>query len=344
MTDIAYCTRQQVQDALAQADTFRTNTRIDAAIRAGARQVHAVTHRRFYPTTCTRYPEVKDNTGPVLWLDADYKEMISVASFTVDDEELTEGTDFFLRPDDGPPYTSLKLIDQSSAAFSTLDRGMVLTGEQGASGATRPAGSLDGAISSSQTTVTCSDSTLIGVGDLLTVGSERLNVVGQGYGAVSGCTVSGSVAASVGARTVTVSDGTLLHGGERIAVGSERMFVESIAGNVLTVRRSELGSQLAAHADTDQVLAERVLTVERGVTGSTAASHSDDATILANNPPALVKEAALAYSLVNLEQSKAAYGRVSGSGDSQADRFLSGLDRIVADLVQAHGRLRLGSA
>lgn len=344
MTDVAYCTRQQVRDALDQANTFRVNARIDAAIRSAASQVRSDCHRRFHPTTRTFYPEIRYVTGAILWLDREDYEMISVSSFTVDETTLTEGTDFFLRPDDGPPYTSLKLIDTSNASFSSLDRAMVMIGEQGASATTRPAGALSDSITSSQTTMTITDSSLIGVGDLLTIGSERLNVVGQTDAAVAGCTVAGSVAANTSARSITVSDGTLLHEGEYILIGSERMFIENIAGNVLSVRRAVLGSILSAHSTSDQVEAERFLTVERGATGTTAANHSDAAAITANNPPALVQEASLAYALVNLTQSQAAYGRTVGSGDNEREASGRGLAQIVDDLISAHGRLRLGSA
>jgi len=342
MTGIAYCTREQVQDALAQADTFRTNARIDAAIRTGAQQVEAQT-RRFYPTTKTLYPEIRWVTGPVLWLDLDYTEMISVTSFTVDGVELVEGTDFFLRPDDGPPYTSLKLSNLSSASFSSNDRGMVLIGEQGASDTTRAAGSLSGSISSSATTIVVSDASLIGVGDLLTIGSERINVIERTYSS-TGVALAGNVTASSAERTVTVDAGASLHEGERIRIGSERLFIESINGDVLTVRRAELGSQLAAHSTSDAVHAARTLTVERGATGSTAASHSSTAAILANDPPALVKEASLAYALVDLEQSKSAYGRVVGAGDNQMEAAGRGLAAIVRDLIAMHGRIRHGAA
>jgi len=343
MTGIAYCTREQVQVALDQANTYRTNARIDAAIRTGAQQVTGATHRRFHPTTKTFYPEIRWVTGPVLWLDLDYTEMISIASFTVDGVELTEGTDFFLRPDDGPPYTSLKLNNLSSASFSSNDRGMVLVGEQGASATTRPAGALAGSITGNATTLTVSDSSLVGVGDLLTIGTERLNVIDKTF-SPSVTTLGADVAASVAARSVTVADGTLVHIGETIQVGTERMFIENIAGNVLTVRRAELGSVLAAHTNADAVYAARLCYVERGATGTTAASHSDTATILANDPPALVKECNLAYALVDLTQSQAAYGRVVGSGDNARESSGRGLDAIVSDLIAVHGRLRSAAA
>lgn len=341
MTDIAYCTRTQVQDALAQADTFRTSARIDAAIRAGARQAEAAARRRFYPTTRTFYPEIRYVTGALLWLDRIDYEMLSVASFTVDGTVRTEGTDFFMRPAD-PPYTSLKLIDTSSAAFSSLDLAMVMTGEQGGSNRTRAAGALSGALTSTQAGIVVTDCSLVGVGDLLTVGAERMNVIGQSY-ATTGATLAGNVTASTAERSITVSDGTLLHEGERIQIDSERMFVESIAGNTVTVRRAELGSLLAAHTTSTALYAARAFTVERGVTGTTAATHADAATITANDPPTLVKETNLAYALVDLTQSQAAYGRVVGSGDNQRESSGRGLAQIVDDLIAAHGRVRLGS-
>jgi hypothetical protein len=343
MTGVAYCTREQVQYALDQANTYRVNARIDAAIRTGAQQVESATHRRFYPTTKTFYPEIRWVTGPVLWLDFDYTEMISVASFTVDGVTLTEGTDFFLRPDDGPPYTSLRLNNLSSASFSSNDRGMVLVGEQGASNATRAAGSLAGSITSSATTLTVSNSSLVGVGDLLTIGAERLNVVDKAF-STSVTTLGADTTASAAARSITVADGTLVHEGEMIQVGAERMFIESIAGNVLTVRRAENGSILAAHTNTDVVYAARLCTVERGATGSIAASHSDAATILANNPPPLAQEANLAYALVDLTQSQAAWGRTVGSGDNEREANGRGLQSIVDDLIAMHGRLRSAAA
>jgi hypothetical protein len=234
-------------------------------------------------------------------------------------------------------------MNTHTASFSSDDRGMVLIGEQGASNTTRPAGTLVGAITSSQTVIECSDSSLIGVGDLITIGSERMDVTGCAV-ADTTAALAGNLTANSGDRAVTVSDGTLLNEGERIAIGAERMFVESIAGNVLTVRRAENGSQLGTHATSDEVYAYRTLRVERAATGSTAATHADGATIVANDPPSLVKETALAFALVDLTQSQAAYGRVVGSGDNQRESSGRGLQQIVADLVAAHGRLRLGSA
>lgn len=341
MTDIAYCTREQVQNALNQAGTTRSNARIDSAIRAAGNAVEGCTRRRWYPTTATRYPDWRRYVqGYVLWLDTIDTEILTVQSFTVDGTALVENTDFQLYPDGGPSYTSLRILDTSSAWFSSTDRGNVLIGEFGSSNATRDAGTV---VNLTTSMLTVSDSSLVGVGDLLTIDSERMNVIGKVL-ATTGATVNGAVAASAATRSVTVSDGTLINDGETITIGAEQMFVESIAGNVLTVRRAEYGSQLEAHATSDVVYAGRTVVVERAVTGTTTASHSAGATILANNPPALVQEFALAHSLVTLEQSRSAYGRVLGSGDNQREAIGRGLKDIENDLIERYGRVKSGAA
>lgn len=341
MTDIAYCTREQVQNALNQAGTRRSAARIDSAIRSAGNVVEGHTRRRWYPTTATRYPDPRRHiTGEILWLDTIDLEILTCTSFTVDGTALTQGTDFILDPDGAASFTSLRILDTSSAWFSSLDRGNVLAGDFGSSNTTRDAGQV---VSLTSNALTVSDSSLVGVGDLLTIGSERMNVVGKTL-ATTGATVAGAVAASAATRSVTVSDGSLVNEGEMIQIGAESMYVEEITGNVLTVRRAEDGTVLGAHSTSDVVYAGRTFVVERAVTGTTQANHSAGAAISANNPPALVQEAALAFSLVALEQSRSAYGRVLGSGDNQREAVGRGLDDIMDDLVERYGRVRVGAA
>lgn len=341
MTDIALCTREQVQNALNQAGTTRSNARIDSAIRSATGDIEGCTRRRWYPTNAVRYPDFRRQVqGFVLWLDTIDDEVLTVTSFVADGVTLVENTDFRLDPDGGPSYTSLRILDTSSAWFSATDRGNVLTGVFGSSSATRAAGEV---VALTTSLLTVSDSSLVGVGDLLTIGSERMNTVGKVQASTT-ATVAGAVAASAATRSVTVSDGTLIHEGETVWIGAEAMFVESIAGNVLAVRRAELGSVLAAHSVSDVIYAGRTFVVERAVTGTTQASHSAGAAITANNPPALVQEAALASALVTLEQSRSAYGRTVGSGDNQREASGRGLRDIMADLVERYGRVKVGAA
>lgn len=344
MVAVALCTREKVQRALDQASSVRNNSRIDDAIAAATEDVEGATHRRWYPTTATRYPRSRQIEGDTLWLNSMEFELLSLTAFTVAGTSYAQAVDYRLEGE-GPSYERLKLLTGSSATFSIEPFDMILTGEFGSSNRTRAAGSLAANINASVTSMTISDSgpAGIGVGDLVTIGTERVIVTEKSLVYI-GATVTGAVAASNGATTIPVSDGTLVKLGEVITVGGERMFVEDIAGSNLIVRRGWAGSVLETHANTDAVFAPRVCTIERAATGSTAASHTAGDVLYRNDPPPLVQEAALAYALVHLEQSKAAYGRVVGSGDNAREAGGRGLKQIEDELIRRHGRVRYGSA
>ena len=344
MASVAYCTREMVQHALGQSDTVRNNTGIDRAILSAARDIENTwTHHRFYPTTATRYPDPRRRLmGNILDLDHIDYEMCSIATLTTSGTALIEGTDFYLEPEGDPPYTSVRLFRSSSAAWPSDERSIVITGQQGASNATAPGGALAGAINASVTEMLIPDSTIIGVGDLVTIGSERVIVTGKTLTTTT-ATVSGSVAAQTGERAITVSSGALINEGELIGIDSERMFVESIAGNVLTVKRAENGSLIQAHSNGTTVYAYRTCTIARGQTGTTAASHSQGDALLVNDPPPLVREAALALAEVHLEQSKSGWNRTVGTGDAEREAVGGSLRRILDDLQAAHGRVRSGA-
>lgn len=344
MASVAYCTREMVQNALSQTDTVRNNNNIDRAILSAARDIEDTwTHRRFYPTVATRYPDPRWRVmGHILDLDHIDYEMCSITSVTVSGTALVQGTDFYLDPEGAPPYTSLRLYRGSSAAWPSEERSIVLVGEQGASSATAAAGTLAGNINASTTTLTVSNSALVGVRDLVTVGTERV-IVTEKTLATTAATVSGSVTAQTSDRSITVSDGTLVHEGELITVDAERMFVQSVAGNVLTVKRAEDGSLVQTHSNGAVVYAPRACTVVRGETGTTAASHTAGDALLVNDPPALVREASLALAEVHLEQSRSGWSRTVGSGDAEREATGGGIRRILDDLQAAYGRVRSGA-
>lgn len=344
MARVAYCTREMVQNALGQSDTVRNNSNIDRAILSAARDIENTwTHRRFYPTLATRYPDPKRHVmGSILDLDHIEYEMCSITSITVSGDALVAGTDFYLEPEGDPPYTSVRLFRTSSAAWPSDERSIVIVGQQGASDQTRPGGTLAGAINASVTEMIISDSTLVGVGDLVTISTERVIVTNKTLTTTT-ATVSGTPTAQTSDRAITVSNGALINEGELIAIDSERMFVESIAGNVLTVKRAENGSLLQAHANGATVYAPRACTIARAQTGTTAASHGQGDSLLVNDPPDLVREAALALAEVHLEQSKAGWNRTVATGDAEREATGGSLRRILDDLSAAHRRIRMAA-
>lgn len=343
MTDPRYITREMVQQRLDYASAYRSNRAIDRAIAAATRDLEGKLHRTFYPTTVTLHPDpdlfVVDG---VLWLDGAY-EMCRVDTVTVDGTVLVAGTDFYLEPEDGPPFMSIDLYPGSSAAWPSDKGDIVLAGQAGASIRTRPAGTLSADITSSATPVSVSDSSLVGVGDLLWLDTERVVVTEKMLGSTT-ATLSAGTDAEYSSVSLSVSDGTLLHEGETIVIDSERMAVEMIAGNTVTVRRAELGSALAAHLSGAVIYAPRVAVVERAATGTTAAAHTAGIALTVNDPPDLVQEATLALALNNFEQAKAGYARMTGTGESQSESTGRGVRQIVADCIEAHGKVRIGVA
>jgi hypothetical protein len=337
LDEVCLTTRERVQASLDHADSARNNRRIDDCVRSASRDVAGRLHRRFWPQTAVRYPDPRWVSGETLWLNhADY-EILTITSLVVDGTTLVENVDYFLDcQSESGAYTAIQLIRTSSAAWSTLQRSIVITGTFGGSNGSDAAGSLVGTINASVTTMTVSDSSLVGVGDLLLAESERV-IVTEKELIDSTATVTGSVAASNTVTTIPVSNGALIHQGELILVGAERMFVESISGNNLTVKRQSNGSILAAHVNTDVVYVPRLCTIRRASVGTTAASHTN-VTLTRNAPPSLTQELALALAINALEQGGAGYARTVGSGDNERIPTGRGIKEIFDDAYAAYGR------
>jgi hypothetical protein len=346
--EVAYCTREKVQKALDQADAPRLNSVIDDACRSAARDIEGTCHRRFYPITGVRYPEPYHVSGEVLWLNTRDLEVVSLTSVVADGDTLTAGADYYLDGDHAP-YTALRLYSGAARTWSALPRGNVLTGDFGGSGATTDAGALAAAIATAgavQMTVT--NSAAVGVGDLVTVDSERVIVLDKSL-VTTTATVTGTVAAESSATTIPVSSGALVNAGEMILVGAERMYVEDVAGNNLIVKRAQNASVLAAHAAADVVYAPRLCQIRRGAAGTTAAQHLIAAALARNLPPSSVSDTALALAENYAEQAKSAYGRLSGAGDNRrasgGTGVTAGIAAAVESLYTSYGRKgRIGVA
>jgi hypothetical protein len=334
---VGYCTRETVAATMDQADTVRLDKRIDDAIVAGARDLEGLCHRRFYPVTGTRYLDPLWVSGDTMWVNTQDYEILSLSSLTVDGTALVANVDYYLEWPGGvgPPYTAIRRIRESSTAWSTLQRGNVAVGTFGGSAATDTAGALGVAISSvGATSMTVTDASLIGVGDLLLIDTEQV-IVTEKASASTTATLTGNLTADESVTTVPVSSGALVHKGETILVGSERMFVEDVAGNNLVVQRALQGSVLAAHSTSDVVYAPRLCTITRGAAGTTAATHLISATLGRNRPPGLVAELNTAYALNYLVQGKSGYGRDTGSGSGRAETGTGGVAAALAALEDA---------
>jgi hypothetical protein len=326
---IAYCTREDVMSALAYDETARYTAAVDRAVQAGSRSVESLLRRRFYPDAATR--TIQGQADRRVFLGDN--EAISFSSISKNGVLVAPAT-YDLRSGNGP-VTS---IDFDGWYGRTDD--ITLTGVFGYANAQRPAGSLAVAISTTgATTLTVSDGSLVGVGDLLTIDSERLQVTGRGWVTSA---QTGSLTASNADRTLAVATGSAYRVGETLLIDAERVLVEDIAGNNLIVRRAQGGSVLAAHT-TALIYVSRLLTVLRGVTGTTAATHLISAGVTALDPPALIRSLAIAEASNLVLQEASGFSRTSGSGDNVRNATGGGLDELRKQAFGSFGRIFSGA-
>jgi len=335
-----YCHRDEVLAALDVAETARVSAQVDRLIAAASRSVEHLCHRQFYPTKTTRYvewPSDQLGTAHRVWLDGAH-ELISLTSVTSGGTALTS---YFLEPQgSGPPYTRLEVDlsgSDSLTAGDTAQRSIALTGVFGACADTTLSGALAEALDASETGVDVTDSSSVGVGSLLLVDTEYMQVTRRTL-LTTGQTIAADLTASKAAVTVTVASTAGITAGEVITVDAERMLVSDLTATTLIVERAWSGSQLAAHTTGATVYAPRTLTVERGVLGTTAATHTTSTTVYRHTPPPLVQQLTVAETLVALARERSAYARTVGSGEAIRSASGRDIDDLRKQVYRAHGR------
>jgi hypothetical protein len=353
----SYCWREDVMSALDAAETARSVGQIDRLIQRASRKVDNLCHRRFWPETDTRYidwPDDQLGTSYRLWLDGTH-ELISATTVTADGTSVGA---YFLEPQgSGPPYTRLE-IDLSGSgslsAGSTFQRSIAITGTFGACNDwDLAANTTSGSLTSSATSVTVGTGTPIGVGALLKLDSEIVQVTAKTL-ATTGITLAANLALNPGATALTVASGDELSiaVGEVITIGTERMLVTDRYTATVIVERQWSGSVLAAHSSGDTIYAYRTLTVQRGQLGTTAATHTTATSVAIFTPPPLVRDLTIAEALVGLGREQSGYARTVGTGAAERNAGpqalrtvgLGDLADLRRDCIEAHGRkARIGS-
>lgn len=331
----AYATVEDVARALdVQHSPFRYST-LRRLVLSESRLLERRVHRHFYPLTeavTFKNPRIvtpEPETAAGFWLDRD---LLSLSAVTQDGDAVTPASVALYPGHYGAPYSWVGLTGAT----------IVLTGDWGYSNDTEPAGALEEAVSDTTgTAVDVTDSTLIGIGDLIVIDSERLIVTDKTMIDTTE-NLAGALTADTSDVAVAVGDGSVFAVDETILVNSERMLITDIAGNTLTVSRAHDGTVLAAHSSSDDVYAPRRLTVERGAAGSTAATHSDTTAITRNVPPEPIRTAVIAETLNTMQQELSAYARVVGSGENAREMTGAGLADARAK-ARHFRRVRLGA-
>lgn len=338
MTQPYYATVEDCKAALDVKYTARSDGQIKKQLEYASRAIEGapLLNRKFYPTVATRYfdwPSDSFARSWRLWLRQD--ELISITTLVAGGTTISS-TDYFLEPvNSGPPYNRVEIDLASSAAFAagdTTQRAIAITGVWGHSADDATAGTITAAVSTTTaTTIAVSDSSLIGVGDLIKIDSERMVVTGKSMvdttqnASVLSADLSNVSITSVTAGTIAVD--------EVILIDSERMLVVDVAGTTLTVKRQWDGTVLAAHLVNADIYAPRTLTVTRGALGTTAATHSSSAAIARHLVPGPVQELCVALAVTALEQKRAGYARMSGSGENARETSARGLKAIKDDAM-----------
>jgi hypothetical protein len=314
---------------------------IDRALESGSDTVDGVLNRRFYPLTTTRYFDWPNHQYARPWrIWFDQHDNVSVSAFTSGGTTVAS-TDYFLRPDHGPPFTHLEIDLESSASLSagaTHQRALAITGVWAYDGNTAASGILAEALDASETAVDISDSSLIGVGDVILVESERMLVVNKTMRDTGVNIDAGdSLTASNSDVGITVSSTTNMPVvDEVILIDSERMLVVDVSGSLMTVKRAYDGSTIATHSANADIYALRTLTVTRGALGTTAATHGDTTAISRYVYPPLVRDLALAFALEQLGQEGSGYTRTAG--ESARETLGTGIDSLLKRAMETHGR------
>lgn len=339
---IWYTTREDVKRSLDMNETARSDALVDRAIEAASRAVEGLLHRSFAPILATRYfdwPNHQYARAWRLWLDEN--ELISVTTLTSGGTTISS-SDYFLEPvNSGPPYDRVEIDMDSSASFSSGDtwqRSIAITGLWGYRNDETTVGATAEALDASETGVDVDGATasLVGVGSVIRIDSERMAVTGRSA-LTTGQTLQSALTIQNNAVSVAVTDGTAFSVGETILLDSERMLIVDIAGNTLTVKRGWDGSVLATHSGST-IYGYRTLTVVRGSLGTTAATHSTSAPVYRWDVPGPVRELTMAESLNSIEQARSAYARTAGSEENEREAKAYGLESLRKSVRRSHGR------
>lgn len=330
---VSYTTRETVVGALGDiSPTARGTALVDAAIESASRSVEALCHRTFYPWSGTRYFEVDGGWWAEnrLWLNQN--DLISVTAITVDGT-VAAPADWQLFPGDGPPYTS---VGFPSGPSLPVQGRTAVTGVFGYGNDQAPAGTAAEAMDAVETGMDVSNAALIGVGDVLTIDTERMIVTDRTW-ITTAQTVQTPLTASAANTTVAVTTGSAYAAGEMLLLDSERVLITDIAGNNLTVRRAQDGTVLAVHTGST-IYAARTLTVVRGALGTTAATHLTAAPLTRLLVPALVRALATAEAVNEVQLQAGGYAASTGSSDAETVQSSKGLADLRARCLAGFGR------
>ena len=266
----AYCTRIDVMAATDIKLTIDNARLVDSAIEAAADEADRLTKRRFWNAVETNsydWPNFQRAYPWRIWLDAkeiadkDGTGPLGVAPVLKTGVQSSSpvtipGDALFWQPRNyGPPWDAvelsradvLQLRPVGHAAGGRLAPGArrLLDGGEGGRDARRGGQLHHG------DDVTVSDSSVLGVGDVLIAGTEQLLVSDQAMADTGQAQIGAQCSTALeNDNVLQVADGTQVHAGEILQLDAEWMLAEAVTGNFVTVQRAVLGTVLCSWAPT----------------------------------------------------------------------------------------------
>lgn len=339
-----YASREQVKRALDIGITADANSKVDRALGGATDSIEGMTNRVFYPTQDTRkldWPDEHGRQGPFRVLFGP-NEVISLDTFTAGGTVIPSNAyllrNYADRP--RPPYTYLEMDLSSSyalAAGTTWQQSLVATGLFGYRNDEVSGGTLAASIGdTTSTTITVSDSSIVDVGNLIRVGTERMVVTDKSWVA-SGATLSGPLSDN-SAEVTLLASSSAVHQGEYVMVDSEMMHPYIATGSTYTVDRAWQGTVIASHLSGATLYVPRMLTVQRGACGTTATTHANSDPISVWQPPSLINQLCIGEALNGLLQENSGWAKTVGAGDNVQNAVGAGLEDLRARAQKAFGR------
>lgn len=340
-----YATRESVKQALDVKETARSDSQIDDALTGATDDLDGMLRRTFVPMLTTRKFDYPGERYARSWRLPLYRsELITV-------QELTSGgvlippDQFIVRRSDDldtPPFDEIELLLSENGSFGggpTSQQDVQVMAWYGYNDVRSVVGVLAAGAGSGDGTMVldAGGSAAVGVGDLLSIGDERLTVTGR-TSVDTGVTLSGDLANAMNQTLVPVPDTSLVAPGETITVDGERMLVQDRVGPNLLVRRGWDGYPTQAHSTGATVYAARSLSVERAASGTMPAAHPDGAAVSRQIVPGQIQTACRALALDTLLNERAGYARASGAGDNATELRGTALARLLARVTKNYKR------
>jgi len=199
VTRHTYATREQLRAAGSAWNAQTDDDLADRLVETHSAKVDELFHRRFYPLVATRrydWPSRGQASSSILWLDDD---LLEVLQFTASGSAVT---DYVLGPEtlDAGPFDRIEL--EAGASFGT--GGLRALEVEAVWGYTRDevaVGTLSDGINDTATSLTLTAGGVVGVGDLLHIGDERILVTDRPH------VVSDDLEDGSASRTYTVRRG-----------------------------------------------------------------------------------------------------------------------------------------